>query len=69
MEGVAIMGVYEAALAPPMWPITIQTSKPAFEAATSTAREVGWGHFQVEEVVQICFLMAQELIQQVILTL
>jgi len=69
MEGVVSMAVYEATLAPPMRPIAIQTTKPAFETATSTAGQVGWGHFEIKEVGQIRLLVVQVLIQQVILTL
>jgi hypothetical protein len=37
MKGVVSMAVYEAALAPPMLPITIQTSELSIKAAASTA--------------------------------
>jgi hypothetical protein len=53
MEGMVTMAVYEASLAPPMLPIAIETSKTRIKTAASTAREVGRGHFNVKQVVQI----------------
>jgi len=58
MERVVDVAIYEATPAPPMGPITIQTSEPRFETATNTTRGVRWGHFEVEEVVQVRILMA-----------
>jgi hypothetical protein len=49
MERVMAVNIKETLLAPPMWPITIQTAKPSFDLATSTADEVGWGPFEIEK--------------------
>ena len=43
--------------------------KPSFNVTTTAACEVSQWHFQVEEVAQICFLMADKLSQKVILAL
>jgi hypothetical protein len=53
MEGMVTMAVYQAFLAPPMLPITIETSETSVKTAASTAREVGREHFKVKQVVQI----------------
>jgi hypothetical protein len=45
MEGVLSMAFYEAGLAPPMWPITIQATKLSFKVATSNTCKVGWGGY------------------------
>ena len=43
--------------------------KPSFNVTATAACEVSQWHFQVEEVAQICFLMADKLSQKVILAL
>jgi hypothetical protein len=43
--------------------------KLSFDKTTTTACEVGRWHFWVEEVAQICFLVADKLSQKVILAL
>jgi hypothetical protein len=58
MKGVVYMTVYETSLAQPTAPVTIQASKPRFEAATRVAREVGGWNFEIKEVVQISIFVA-----------
>jgi hypothetical protein len=61
MEGMLSMAINEAGLTPPVQPITIQTAKPSFNVATSTAHKVGRRCFQVKKVIQIHLLFVDEL--------
>lgn len=48
-----VMAFDEAILAPPMAPITVQTSKFGILAAAGNAGEVVWGRFEIEQVVEV----------------
>ena len=45
VEGVVTMTFDEAGPAPPMRPITIQTTKLSFPISTCSARQACWGQF------------------------
>jgi hypothetical protein len=63
------VGFYETRFAPPMRAITIETSILSIIFSAGAAMRIKRRHLQVHKVVQITFLVVQELFQIVILTL
>jgi hypothetical protein len=57
MEGMKNMGFQEAGFAPPMWPITVRTTKSTFNSSTGTTSNIGGGHFKVENELHIGLLV------------
>jgi hypothetical protein len=69
MKGMVDVGFDKTRLAPPMWPIAMQTTVTGFFITAIATTEVCWPNLHVEKLLQIRLFVAQELLQVVVLAL